>query len=145
MNPYLIPFIAAFIGWFANWLTIKFLFRNRKQLINEQIRSKLTSPENIQSILPVVETHMDIFLKEKLPEAMPVFKMFIGESTTQQVKNVLMKELDSMFPVIINQYLQNIDAESLIPVKLKKLFPIAGAALGFLLGLLFILLSHHSS
>jgi uncharacterized membrane protein YheB (UPF0754 family) len=145
MSPYFIPFIAAFTGWFANWLTIKFLFRNKKQRISEQIRNKLTSKENIDKILPVVETHMDIFLKEKLPEAMPVFKMFIGESTTGQVKKVLMTELDNMFPVIINQYLQNIDAESLVPVKLKKLFPIAGAALGFLLGLLFILLSHHSS
>jgi hypothetical protein len=125
MSLYFIPLIAAFIGWFANWLTIKLLFRSN------------LLKDSSKSMLPVVETHMDIFLKEKLPEAMPVFKMFIGESTTSQVKGVFMKEVDTMLPEMINQYLGKL--------KLQRLFPLAGAALGFLLGLLFILLSHLSS
>ena len=92
---------------------------------------------------------------------MPVFKMFIGDSTTNQVKAVLMTELDHMLPLIIDQYLQNkeFDFEKLIDQKLdaklletyinKELRPIqlAGAIIGLIIGLaeLFILHTGHSS
>jgi uncharacterized membrane protein YheB (UPF0754 family) len=185
MSLYFIPFIAAFIGWFVNWFTIKLLFhpqkpvlgiqgifpKRRQQLVKQlaaqiseqfdDIRNNLKDPESIKAIIPVVEGYMDIFLKEKLPAAMPVFKMFIGESTTNQVKAVLMTELDHMLPLIIDQYLQNkaFDFEQLIDQKLdaktieryisKELRPIqlAGAIIGFIIGLaeLFILHSCHSS
>jgi uncharacterized membrane protein YheB (UPF0754 family) len=185
MSLYFIPLIAAFIGWSANWLTIKLLFHPQKPILgiqgifpkrrlqltkqlavylNDQfngIREKLKDPENIKTIIPVVEGYMDNFLREKLPEAMPVFKMFIGDSTINQVKGVLMKELDSMLPVIIDQYLLNntFDFQQLITSKISadqleqhlnkelRIVPLAGAGIGFILGLieLLILLSGHSS
>jgi uncharacterized membrane protein YheB (UPF0754 family) len=185
MSLYFIPLIAAFIGWFANWLTIRLLFhpqkrmlgfqgifpKRRQQLIKQlaaeinnqfdEVRNNLKDPENIKAIIPVVEGYMDNFLREKLPAAMPVFKMFIGDSTINQVKAVLMTELDHMLPLIIDQYLQNksFDFEQLIDKKLdagqlesyinKELRPIqlAGAIIGFIIGLaeLFILHSGHSS
>ena len=185
MSFYFIPFIGAFIGWFVNWLTIKLLFHPQKPIVGLQgifpkrrqqltkqlaelittqfdgIRNNLKDPENIKTIIPVVEGYMDNFLREKLPAAMPVFKMFIGDSTIQQVKGVLMTELDHMLPVIIDQYLQNneFDFEHLINQKMdanaleayisKELRPIQllGACIGFIIGLieLFILLSGHSS
>jgi uncharacterized membrane protein YheB (UPF0754 family) len=177
MSLYFIPIIAAFIGWFVNWLTIKLLFHPQKpiagiqgifpkrqqeltkqlaQVITTQFDEMSNNPENLKGIIPVVEGYMDNFLREKLPAAMPVFKMFIGDSTINQVKGVLMAELDSMLPVIINQYLNNnaFDFEHLINQKLdankleayinKELRPIqlAGAIFGLIIGLaeLFILL-----
>lgn len=177
MSLYFIPIIAAFTGWFVNWLTIKLLFHPQKpiagiqgifpkrkeqltkqlaQVIEQQFDQLRNNPENLKNIIPVVEGYMDNFLREKLPAAMPVFKMFIGDSTINQVKGVLMTELDSMLPVIIDQYLKNnsFDFEHLIHQKLdadkleayinKELRPIqlAGAIFGLIIGLaeLFILL-----
>ena len=137
MTIYLIPFIAAFTGWFANWLVIKLMLipKRRKQLI-----SKLTSEENIQTIKPVIEKYMDKFLREKLPEAMPVFKMFIGDSTINQVKGVFMNEADHLLPEMIEEFLNN------TKVEFRSILWI-GTISGFIIGLLelLILLSVHSS
>lgn len=195
MSVYLIPFIAAFIGWLTNWIAIKMLFHpklpvnlgfftlqgifpKRRQQFAEKlgklvadellsfddIRSKLTDPEKVKSIIPVVETHMDTFLREKLPKEMPVFAMFIGDSTIQQIKTVLVKELDSLFPLLIDQYLQNtrneLDLENIVTAKVAgfsadkleqllhnimskefRFVEIIGGVLGFLIGLLQLLLT----
>jgi uncharacterized membrane protein YheB (UPF0754 family) len=112
---------------------------------------------------------MDTFLREKLPEAMPVFKMFIGDSTIQQVKKVLVTELDNMFPEIIDQYLRNmqkeLDVRAIVSRKIKelsasqvktlvtvslarelRLAELGGAVFGFLIGLLQLWLAlHHNN
>jgi uncharacterized membrane protein YheB (UPF0754 family) len=142
MSLYFIPFLTALAGWLTNKITITLLlnsFPKRQQQLADltaefvatrlfsfaDIRSKLTDPEKIKSMIPVVEAHMDTFLREKLPEAMPVFKMFIGDSTIQQVKKVLVTELDNMFPEIIGQYLQRtqdeMDIRSLVSRKIMSL------------------------
>ncbi|MCF6406983.1 hypothetical protein L3C95_29055 [Chitinophaga filiformis] len=186
MSIYIIPFFAALIGWLTNKITIFFLLRSfsgRQQQLADQtgefvatqlfsfddVRQQLADPEKIKSMIPVVEAHMDTFLREKLPEAMPVFKMFIGDSTIQQVKKVLVAELDNMFPEIIDQYLQRTQKEldvraivsrkistisagqlkNLITVSLRRelrLAGIAGAAIGFFLGLLQLWIAlHHNN
>jgi len=128
MSLYTIPFLAALIGWLTNKITISLLLNSisrykqelaeniadfvTKELFSfEDISQRLTDPEKIKAIIPVVEVHMDTWLRVKLPEAMPVFKMFIGDSTIQQVKAVLVTELDKMFPELIGQYLQNMEKE----------------------------------
>lgn len=186
MLLYLIPFLAALTGWLTNKITILFLLRSfsgRQQQLAVQtgefvatqlfsfddIRHKLADPEKIKSMIPVVEAHMDTFLREKLPEAMPVFKMFIGDSTIQQVKKVLVTELDNMFPQIIDQYLQQaqkeLDVRAIVSRKITelstgqiktllkisvgrelRLAELGGAAFGFLIGLLQLWIAlHHNN
>lgn len=186
MSLYIIPFLGAFIGWLTNKITILFALRafsRRQQQLADQtgefvatqlfsfddVRQQLADPDKIKSMIPVVEAHMDTFLREKLPEAMPVFKMFIGDSTIQQVKKVLVTELDNMFPEIIDQYLQRaqkeLDVRAIVSKKisglsadqLKKLLTVSlrhelrlaetgGAVVGFLVGLLQLWIAlHHSN
>lgn len=128
MLLYCIPLLGAFIGWFTNWYSIRLLFRAfpkyQQQLARElgntvatqlfsfdAIRAKLTDPAQIKAIMPVVETHLDTFLREKLPKAMPVLAMFIGDSTVNQIKGVLVAELDNLFPILINQYVNNLERD----------------------------------
>lgn len=186
MSLYFIPFLAAITGWLTNKITIYLLFRSfsgRQQQLADQtgefvatqlfsfddIRNKLADPDKIKSMIPVVEVHMDTFLREKLPEAMPVFKMFIGDSTIQQVKKVLVAELDNMFPEIISQYLQDtqkeLDIRAIVSRKIKelsasqikkavtvslgrelRLAEYGGAVFGFLIGLLQLWIAlHHNN
>lgn len=85
----------------------------------EDIKAQLANPENIRTIMPVVEAHMHTFLTEKLPAAMPVFKMFVGESTTRMIKDVLMAELESLFPTLIDDYLKHA-AQTLNPAHMVQ-------------------------
>ncbi|NSL87779.1 DUF445 domain-containing protein [Chitinophaga solisilvae] len=113
------------------FITLQGVFPKRQQALAQQIgtfageqlfsfaaiRTKLTDPEKVKAIIPVVEAHLDTFLREKLPKAMPVLSMFIGDSIVNQIKTLLVAELDTLFPVMISQYLDNIEQE----LDLKKI------------------------
>ncbi|MRG43690.1 DUF445 domain-containing protein [Chitinophaga sp. SYP-B3965] len=192
---YLIPFLAAFTGWFVNraalWLifhpvkpvklglfTLQGIFPKQQQQLAEQlgklvaeqffsfedIRRKLTDPAKISAIKPQVEEHLEHFLRKKLPEAMPMIAMFIGDSTILQIKTTLANELDILFPKLIDQYLVNaqkdFDLQSIVATKVaglsseqleQGLYRQLGsglakigwfsAAVGFIVGLLQLLLA----
>ncbi|HSZ85541.1 MAG TPA: DUF445 family protein [Puia sp.] len=128
------------------------------------IEETITDPENVQKILPAAEKHIDHFLRVRLKETMPVISMFIGEKTINQFKEVFMQELAELFPVIIKNYINNLkhdlDLERIVvekvaafsSEKLEKMLnqiltkefrfvEVIGAALGFFIGVLQILIT----
>jgi uncharacterized membrane protein YheB (UPF0754 family) len=128
------------------------------------IEETITHPENVQKILPAAEKHIDHFLRVRLKENMPVISMFIGDKTINQLKEVFMQELAELFPVIMKNYISNLrhdlDLERIVIEKvaafsserLEKMLnqiltkefrfvEVIGAALGFFIGLLQILLT----
>ncbi len=128
------------------------------------IEKTITDPANVQKILPVVDQHIDHFLREKLKKSMPVISVFIGEKTIKDLKNVFMKELEELFPVILKNYVGHIktdlDLERIVVEKIAgfssekleemlnriltkefRFVEVIGAALGFFIGLLQILLT----
>lgn len=130
----------------------------------EDIRQKLTDPEKIKKVIPLLEDHLEHFLRKKLPDAMPVLSMFIGDSTIQQIKGVLLTELDSLFPMMIEQYLQSVkddlDLEHIVREKVAafssdkleqvlisimskefRFVEIIGGVLGFIIGLIQLLIT----
>lgn len=159
-------------------ITFQGIFPKRQQqfaeklgkLVSEELLSftdiekKITDPKNIQQLMPVVETHIDQFLRQKLAEEMPIISMFIGENTIQQLKATFMKELETLFPVIMQRYMghlqKELDLERIVIEKVAsfstdKLESILtsimsrefrfierlGAILGFIIGLLQVLLT----
>ena len=189
--PVISAFIGWFTNWIAIkmlfhpkepkkilGITIQGIFPKRQQQFAEKlgklvsqellsfadIQQKLVHPDNIQKLMPVVEEHIDQFLRKKLVEEMPVISMFIGENTIQQLKGIFMKELESLFPVIMQRYMghlqQELDLEKIVTQKvaafssdkledilhsiLSKEFrfvELIGAVLGFIIGLLQVLLT----
>lgn len=189
--PVISAFIGWFTNWIAIkmlfhpkepkrilGITIQGIFPKRQQqfaeklgkLVSEEllsfadIQQKLVHPNNIQQLMPVVEEHIDQFLRKKLAEEMPVISMFIGENTIQQLKGIFMKELESLFPVIMQRYMghlqQELDLEKIVTQKvasfssdkledilqsiLSKEFrfvELIGGVLGFIIGLLQVLLT----
>ena len=123
------------------------------------IEEKINNPENLQKILPQVETHIDHFLRVKLGESMPMISMFIGDKTIDKLKGIFMEELEILFPKMMKEYsasLKNqLDLEQIVTDKVKA-FPsdkledilyqvmakefrfveLLGAVLGFLIGIL---------
>ena len=97
-----------------------------KELVSfNEIESKLTSEENIKKIMPVAEVHVDDFLRNKLKVAFPMIGMLIGEKTIGTLKDIFMKELETIFPVIIKGYVQNLqqdlDLEQMAATKIATL------------------------
>ncbi|THU32506.1 DUF445 family protein [Niastella caeni] len=127
------------------------------------IEAKITNEENVKKIMPVAEKHIDEFLRHKLGEAFPMIGMFIGEKTIGTLKSIFMKELETIFPIIMKEYVQNLqkdlDLEQMVTGKiaavstekleanlyqaLSKELRLAGlfcGAVGFLVGLVQVLI-----
>jgi uncharacterized membrane protein YheB (UPF0754 family) len=123
------------------------------------IEQAITDPENVRRILPLVEEHIDHFLRNKLKEAMPMVSLFIGDKTIAQLKAVFMKELEELFPVILKNYVahlrDDLDLERMVVDKIAgfsndrlenmlnefltkefRFVEVIGAILGFLIGLM---------
>lgn len=106
-------------------MTIQGIFPKRQEqfaiklgkLVSEQLLSfkdieqKIVSPENLQKLMPVVETHVDDFLRKKLADVFPVISMFIGEKTIAQLKGHFLNELETLFPILMKRYMGHLQAE----------------------------------
>ncbi len=130
----------------------------------DEIRSRVTNPENLKDILPHVEGHIDEFLRVRLSRQMPMISMFIGDKTINQLKAIFMDELQIIFPQVLNEYMNNlqqqIDVKQTITAKLTALstdkieqslqhlmsrefwmIKLFGAVLGFLIGIIQLLIT----
>jgi uncharacterized membrane protein YheB (UPF0754 family) len=160
------------------WVTLHGIFPKRQQqfaeklgkLVSEElfsfhdIEERITHPDNVHTIMPLAEEHIDHFLRVKLPQQMPVIGMFIGDKTMQELKTVFTAELETLFPVIMKRYINNLEEElnlekiitekvatfpsdkveqifNSIMAKEFRFAKIIGGILGFVIGLLQVLLS----
>lgn len=136
-----------------------------KELLSfKDIEEKITHPDNVKKIMPLVDTHIDEFLRNKLSATMPMLSMFIGDKTIAQLKEVFMAELEQLFPVLMKNYMnslqQELDLEQIVIEKVSnfssdkleevlnaimskefKFVEIIGAVLGFIIGLLQIFIT----
>lgn len=130
----------------------------------EDIAQKLTDKEKIRNIVPDIAARIEDFLRFKLTDSMPVLSMFIGDNTIEKIKNVLAKEMEDLLPQLIHKYIEShrseLDLEKIVSEKvagfssdkledilnsiMKKEFrfvEIIGGVLGFLIGLLQVMLT----
>jgi uncharacterized membrane protein YheB (UPF0754 family) len=130
----------------------------------QDIASKITDQNNIDKLIPLVDEHIDQFLRVKLKESMPMIGMFIGDKTIGSLKAVFIEELRELFPTLMTRYvdqLQNdLDLERIVVDKVSnfssdkleqlllqimsrefRFVEIIGAVLGFLIGLVQVLIT----
>ncbi|HEY0434596.1 MAG TPA: DUF445 domain-containing protein, partial [Chitinophagaceae bacterium] len=72
-----------------------------KEVAKMDLEQKLTSPAQVEKIMPVIEEKIDDFLRVKIKKEMPVVGAFIGDKTIGSLKKVFVAELQSLFPVVI--------------------------------------------
>ncbi len=191
-----VPTISALIGWFTNYIAVKMLFRPRapysflgiklqglvprrqKELaekIAETVEEKLISHKDIQialqkedaqkEIRSVIEKQIDLFLKEKL-SAIPMVGMFLQGDLANQIKAMLINQMNDSIPEFIEAMLSNLDKnmsfkeivkakveafdlsqleEIIYSISAKELrtIEILGGVLGFIIGIaqLFLVIS----
>ncbi len=128
----------------------------------KDIESRIIKPENLKKILPMVENHINDFLKVRLSQEMPFISMFIGDKTIDSLKGIFMQELEILFPQLMESYMKNLkeelDLEKIVVERVSafssdkleqilnqimskefQFVEIIGAVLGFLIGLFQVL------
>ncbi len=128
------------------------------------LQQKVTDPENFNKLKPEIETHIDVFLREKLKETFPMLSMLIGDKTINQLKNAFLTELEILFPALMKSYVTNLEkdfdiekevaekiagfsivkAEKLVYNSAKKQLikiQLFGAAIGFFTGLIHLFIN----
>lgn len=186
LQPVISTFIGWFTTWVAIYMlfhprkpirflgiTIQGVFPKRqrqvaeklgsvvaKELIHfDEIAKMLKDPDQLTSLNPVIEQHLDNFLQVKLKEKMPMIAMFVGDSTMQKIKEGMMEEIALLLPEIISRYTDSlskkVDIEKIVTEKvasyssdkleeillavMKKEFwflEVVAAVLGLLIGLI---------
>lgn len=75
------------------------------------IEQKISNPDNLKKIMPMIEQHVDEFLRNRMSDEMPVISMFIGDKTISKLKSAFMKEIELLFPQVMKQYAGNLKTE----------------------------------
>jgi uncharacterized membrane protein YheB (UPF0754 family) len=128
------------------------------------IEKKISEPGNIQKMMPLIEAHIDTFLKERLSEQLPMISMFIGEKTLTRLKTTFLEEIERLLPPVMKSYAgqlkTDLDLEAIITQKVAQfssdrleelLYQImakefrfvewVGAVIGLLIGLIQVLIT----
>ena len=116
-----------------------------KKLDWNNILPKEQIPEQLEALMPVIDEKLDDFFRNRLSEKLPMISMFIGDKTIQQLKEVFIEELRTMFPELIHSFTANIQKDLVnklqpvyIDVMQKKLWEAAAPIrkLALLMGIL---------
>lgn len=157
---YTLPFIAAAVGWFTNYIAVKMLFhpkepinilgfytlhgifpKNQKQvaekigkmvadelLSSKDLRERIITPENIQSIVETVEDKIEEYFSVKIPQRYPtVSRLLLSEKRKTKIVQGLMKEVDATVPIMVEDYFGKVETdfnvEHIIREKVNQLPP----------------------
>lgn len=77
-----------------------------------EIRKNITSESSFSTLAGLAEEQVDEFLRIRLVKELPYIGMLIGEKTIDSLKKVFMKELEVLFPTVMNQYLDSIQTDN---------------------------------
>lgn len=128
------------------------------------IEQKISDPQNLKMVMPMIEKHVDEFLRIRLSDEMPVISMFIGDKTITKLKTAFMKEIETLFPQVMKQFAGNLkkelDLEHIVIEKVSsfssdkleeilyqimskefKFVEIIGAVIGFIIGVLQVVIT----
>lgn len=132
-------------------------------LSGKDIQALITNPNNTTVLTKELENKIDVFIQKKLPEKLPMLGMFLNDSLKNTIKQTLLDEFNDSLPEMLSVFGKNISnqadikttvynkvvsfstdkLESILYGIMKKEFKfieILGAILGFIIGLIQIVL-----
>ncbi len=125
----MIPILSALTGWLTvQWGVKLFLGRvlprqrgqwtaqlaktvSTELFSSDMLEQKVANPASFEKLRPQLEVHIDDFMRKGLPKAFPVISTFIGERTIGQLKEIFMKELETIFPAVMQGYVKNLQQD----------------------------------
>lgn len=130
----------------------------------DALQEKFTGPENFDKLRPLIENHIDSFLRERLKEIFPMLAGLMGNKTINQLKAAFILELETIFPIIMKSYMANLEkdfdieeqvTEKIASISMKKTealifesakkqiikLQLSGIIIGLLIGFIHILIN----
>jgi len=112
MRDILIPLLTAGFGGLLSWILVKILIKQAQKALEdammhftiENILPAKKLNESLLALSPFIDQKLEEFFKTQLPLQMPMISMFIGETTSTELKQVFKQELDLLFPDFIHQW-----------------------------------------
>ena len=131
---YTLPFIAALIGWFTNFIAVKMLFHPKEPInlfffkvqgifpkrqkvlaekLGKMVANDLFSIDDLldqikstddSEVMNLVESKIDDFINKKLSTSMPMLAMFLNDDLKNKIKGALLEEISQILPEIIESY-----------------------------------------
>ena len=186
LQPFIAAFTGWFTTWIAIFMlfhpkqpkrflgiTIQGVFPKRQkqfamklgkvvatELINfKDIAEQLKDPRHLSQVKPIIEKHLDDFLKVKLKEKLPVIAMFVSDGMLGQIKEGMLEEIEQLLPDVLSHYTDSmtnkIDIEQMVTDKVAdfssdkleeilkivmskefRFVELIGGVLGFVIGLI---------
>ena len=91
------------------------------------LEQQARDPKIFENVRPLIENHMDDFLRNRLKEQMPMISMFIGDKTISSLKAIFIQEIETLFPQVMVQFSgtlkQQFDIEELVKEKIRAISP----------------------
>ena len=190
---YVLPFVAAAIGYITNYFAIKMLFYPRRsvnliffriqgifpkrktllarrmaKLVSEellsmdQLKTEIDRQATQGEIKEAIEDEVELYLREKKSSLNPIISTLINENRIKKLKEKICDEIESFIPKITHQFFNRLDKVNLetkaseqaafftsdklenmmmtVIQKELRFIEWAGAFLGFLIGLIQVLL-----
>ncbi len=156
-------FIPALLPGFAAYMASAI---QQQLLTSDSIEKTIEDPALLQQLKPELESHIDIFLKDKLPVVFPLLSGMMGEKTKNTLKAAFLEEVETIFPSVMKnfpaQLISNLQPAAMIEKKLagidmaelEQMFrataarqivmlKLAGACTGFLIAVSQLLAIHY--
>ena len=129
MSFWFLSLFTALFAWTLPLIWIKILFYPKNPIriggktwqapIQKWIHhinfNEIFPPESqgkqLDQLMPFIDTKLDDFFRNKLPQKMPIVSMFVGDKTISQLKGVFLDELNELFPGLIVLFTENIQKE----------------------------------
>lgn len=136
----------------------------QKDLISfDDIKNRLQEPESMANFKDEISVHVERIIREKV-ESMTIAKVFISENFIQNLHQMAVEEIEMALPGVIERYInkieEKVDIQEMVFEKVNnfsdeklenlllaitskefKFIEIVGAVLGFLIGIIQMLLS----
>ncbi len=77
----------------------------------DDIQEKIANPKNLEKLMPMIEGHIENFLRIKLSEEMPFLSLFVGDKTIISLKKIFMQEFEALFPQLMRGYAGQLQTE----------------------------------
>jgi uncharacterized membrane protein YheB (UPF0754 family) len=129
----------------------------------DEVLVKLKNEDSQKKAMGFVETKIDDFINLKLPAQMPMLAMFLSADMKVKIKTTLLDEITNVIPGVIDSFAndikENIDVKAIVYEKVAqfsadkfedilfsimkkefKLIEILGGVLGFIIGIIQLLL-----
>ena len=139
------PISGALFGFLLTWIGFRLFlnkFSDRAGFFAGEIQKQLTHPSVTASVMPVIENHMDDFLRTRLSKEFPMISMFIGDKTITSLKTTFIREIQTMLPGVMVRFSETLGSRLKKPLlDIGRKLIISGTLVGFIIGVIHLLVS----